>query len=123
MEKYNFKINPKEKTVCLTVSRAIFPSQVVLHAAYHFIEEAKLVVEGDEKTITVTFIPEKRNSLTELEELAYEFNLQLVTSFLENVEAERYAELREEMMRRAVFPPPAPPQPSSPPPPGKAEKK
>lgn len=112
MEKYNFKIDPVNKNVAVTVSTAVFPSQIVLHATYHFIEEGKVIVEGDEKTITVILVPEKRNSESELEELAYEFNLQLVTSFVENTEGERYAKLREEMMRAAI----SQPRPSSRPP-------
>ena len=78
MEKYNFKVDPTNKSVEITVSTAVFPSQIVLHAAYHFIEDGKVIVEGEDKAITVILIPEKDNSETELEELAYEFNIQLI---------------------------------------------
>lgn len=126
-EKYNFKIDLNNSTISVEVSPSIFPPAVILHAAYHFIEEANVIVKegggSDEKNkIIVTFIP-KRDSIKEsdLDELGYEFNIQLISSFVEEEESRKHAGVRDAMMRAAFSPPqiqrgPRPIPPSYPPP-------
>lgn len=115
-KKYNFKINSSNKTVSINISSSVFPRPAILRAAYHFIEEAKVIVGGDEKAITVTLIPDEKVQDFDLEELAYEFNIQLISSFVEDVESERHAKLREEMMRAALSPQSIPIRPQGMPP-------
>ena len=122
MKKYNFNIDLTKKNVSIEVLTSIFPISTILHAAYHFIEEAKVIVDQDKDRnkdkIIVTFIPEE-NQVKELdlEELAYEFNIQLINSFLEDVESKRHAGLREALMKAAIFPQEMRPRPQSAPPP------
>jgi len=106
-EKYNFKIDSSNKTVSISVSSLIFPKPVILRAAYHFIEEGKVVVEGDDKMITVTIIPD-RAAEPDLEELAYEFNIQLISSFVEDEESKKHVGARETMLRAALLSPQKP---------------
>ena len=105
-EKYNFKIDSVNNTVLIEVSPAVFPKSVILHAAYHFIEDEKVIIEGGEEKITVTLIPEEKLKEDNLEELAYEFNIQLISSFVEGEESRKHAGIRDTMMRAALSSPP-----------------
>lgn len=110
MEKYNFKIDSANKTVSVNVSPSVFKREVVLHATYHFIDDCKVIVDGEEDKITVTLIPNEKVEEADLEELAYEFNIQLVSSSVEEEESKKYAETRETMMKAALSPRPFPPK-------------
>lgn len=112
-EKYNFKIDSTNKTISISISPLIFPRPVILLAAYHFIEDSKVIVDGDENLVTVTLIPEKKLGETELEELAYEFNIQLISSFVEDEESRKHVGTRETMLKAALTPPPRPSPPPS----------
>jgi len=120
-EKYNFKIESSDKTLLIEVPLSIFPPAVVLRTAYHFIEQANVIVgEAKENKIAVTLIF-KKDSLSEpdLEELAYEFNLQLISCSVEEEESRKHASARDAMMRAALSSPPSgfrPPPPAGPPP-------
>lgn len=105
-EKYNFKLDLLNQSVSIKVSSAIFPAVVILRAAYHFIDEAKVIVGQDKKDkVLITFIPEKKPlKESDLEELAYEFNIQLISSFVEEEESRKHAGLREIMMKSALLP-------------------
>lgn len=109
MKKYNFNLDLTKKNVSIEVLTSIFPVAVILHAAYHFIEEAKVITDQSKNQnkdkIIITFILEKDHiKESDLEELAYEFNLQLISSFLEEVESKRHAGLRETLMKAAMSP-------------------
>ena len=113
MEKHNFKIDAENNTVLITVSSKVFPKPAVLRAAYHFIDDGKVIVDGDENSIIVTLIPNEKTQEPALEELAYEFNIQLISSFVEEEESRKHAGTREAMFKAALSPPrPFPPKPS-----------
>jgi His-Xaa-Ser system protein HxsD len=104
-KKYNFEINFSNQTVSIEVSPLIFPTPVILHAAYHFIDDAKVIVdEVNDKKIAAILIPNKKLEESELEELAYEFNIQLISSFVEGVESEKNVGIRETIMKAALLP-------------------
>jgi len=107
-EKYNFKIDSVNKTVSISISPLIFPRPVILHAAYHFIEEGKVIIEGEDEMVKVVLIPDNKAQESDLEELAYEFNIQLISSFVENEESERHAGIRETMLKAALSSSPRP---------------
>jgi len=123
-EKYNFRIDSANGTVAIDVSLSVYPKPVILHAAYHFIEEGKVILEGGDKIITVTLILDKKLDEAELEEIAYEFNIQLISSFVESVESERHAKIRDEIVGAALRSPygPPPKTPATPPPPSSDQK-
>jgi len=112
-EKYNFKIDAVRGVVTIDVPLTIYPKSIILQAAYRFIEEGKVVLGDGDEIITVTLIPERKIGEAELEELAYEFNIQLISSFVENTESEKHSKTRDELMRAALFPSyPSTPKPS-----------
>jgi len=101
-EKYNFRIDSFSRSISIRISLEIFPISVILHSAYHFIDESKVIVEPDKKNkIVVTLIPDKK---TDLENLAYEFNIQLISSFVEEEESKIHAGIRDTMMKAALLP-------------------
>ena len=56
IDKNNFKVNISQKSVVLEISKDIFPIPVILRAAYHFIDDAKVIVkEGGKNKIKVVF--------------------------------------------------------------------
>lgn len=111
IEKHNFKIDLFNKTVSISVSPLIFPVHVILHAAYHFIDNTNVIVSGDREKITVTLISNVDNvKELDLEKLAYEFNVQLISSFVEEVEARKYADIRNTMVKTALGIPSIKPQ-------------
>lgn len=116
-EKYNFKIDSSDKRVLIEVSPAIFPLPVILHAVYHFIDEARVIVgEGGKGKIMIALIPNKKIGEADLENLAYEFNIQLISSFVESEESEKQAGVRETIMKAALLPQiQSPPRSESPP--------
>lgn len=100
-EKHNFKIDLPNKSVLITVSPSIFPIPIILHAAYHFIDEAAVIVDG-ENEITVTFILDREVKESDLEDLACEFNTQLISSFVEDTESRKHAGARDAMLKAAL---------------------
>jgi len=104
MKKYNFEIDPDNKTVSFDVSSLLFPKSVIFSAAYRFIEDGKVIIGGNDKIIRVTIIPVKEATAPDLEELAYEFNIQLISSFVEDEESRKHAGIRETILKAAVLP-------------------
>lgn len=103
-EKHNFKVDSANSAVLIDIPSPIFPTPVVLRAVYHFIDEARVIVGRDKETIVVTLIPNQKADETALEEMAYEFNIQLVSSYVEEAESERHTKLRDDIMRAALLP-------------------
>lgn len=105
MKKYNFEINLEQKQVMIKVASSIFPVQTILRAAYHFIEETDVIVDQQKDKVLVIFIKETEQPTKEsLQELAYEFNVQLISSFLEEAESNKHVSLREELVKAALSP-------------------
>lgn len=109
-EKYNFKIDPQNQSVAVEVSSTIFPIPIVLLAAYHFINGRKIIVDkGNGDKLVVTFIPDQKLDETELVTLAYNFNVQLISSFAEEDASKKNAGIRDTMMKAALSPQWTPP--------------
>jgi His-Xaa-Ser system protein HxsD len=104
-KEHNFKIDFSNRKISIEVSSEIFPIPVILRAAYHFIDEAKVIAEkGKKDKVIVTLIPEHEFKESDLENLAYEFNIQLISSFLEEEESRKHAGVRDAMMKAALLP-------------------
>ena len=104
-DKYNFRVDFANQKVSIEVSTAIFPVPVILHTAYHFIDEAKVIVKkGKKDELIVTLIPEHEFKESDLENLAYEFNIQLISSFTEEEESVKHAGVRDTVMKAALLP-------------------
>jgi len=105
IDKNNFKVNISQKSVVLEISKDIFPIPVILRAAYHFIDDAKVIVkEGGKNKVKVVFYFPEETGKEDLEEIGYEFNLQLISSFLENEESIKNAGIRDTIMKAALLP-------------------
>ena len=103
-KKYNFKIDYSNQEVLIEVSTRIFPVSVILNAAYYFIDDFKVIAQDEKRgKISIVFIPEK-DSKRDLEELAYEFNIQLISSFVEDKESAKHAGVRETLLKAALLP-------------------
>lgn len=105
---HNFRVNLREGSVSIDVKPSISPIPVIMHAAYHFIDDVWVIVRGEPQTaITVTLIPthkQAKNQEHELEKLGYQFNVQLISSFLEDLEGRRYAGVRNAIVQAALNP-------------------
>ncbi|PJC51793.1 MAG: hypothetical protein CO031_00690 [Candidatus Nealsonbacteria bacterium CG_4_9_14_0_2_um_filter_37_38] len=103
---HNFRIDFSNQKVLIEVSTAVFPIPIILHAAYHFIDEARVMVEkGKNDKVIVILIPEKKQiKKSDLEDLAFEFNIQLISSFVEEEESRKQAGVRDTIMKAALLP-------------------
>lgn len=105
---HNFRVNLKDGSVSIDVKSSISPIPVIMHAAYHFIDDAWVIIGGKPETaIRVTLIPthkQAKNHEHELEKLGYQFNVQLISSFLEDLEGRRYAGVRNAIVQAALNP-------------------
>lgn len=101
--KLNFTI--ENGTAEIKVDPRIFPKEVVLRSAYKFIDRAWISVEkdGNSEKILVKLLPREKKTEKEIEKLAFSFNMNLVTSYVEDMEAERYAESRNSMIKAAML--------------------
>lgn len=115
-EKYNFQIEPTEKTVSVNLPKSIFPVSVILHTAYLYIEKADIIVDERGEKVTVTFILDKEQiKEADLEKFALEFNKQLICVFVEETESRKHVGARDAMLRAALMPQgPRPPQTEKP---------
>jgi len=97
----NFKINKKEKNVTVKIDPKIYPLPIIYQAADVLIDRFYVFLDGNpEKEIIVTIKPKNDE---DLEEIAGEFNNELInyTAFL--VRASTNRDLRELMLKRAFF--------------------
>ena len=102
-EKFNFKIDSLNQTVSIEISSLIFPIPVILLTAYHFIGDKKVIIEkGNEDKVIVTLVTKQKLDESDLEELAYDFNFQLISSFVIDEKERRHAGIRETMMKAAL---------------------
>ena len=103
----NLNYTCKEEKVEIRIDPKIFPKEVVLRSAYKFIDRAWMNIEkpSDKEKVHLTLLPrdpERRNK-EDLERMALQFNTYLITSFVEDKEAERYAEARNAMVKSAML--------------------
>jgi len=96
----------KEDKVKIEVDPQVFPKEVVLRSAYKFLDRAWLDIRREQGgDVVVTVLPrdpETRNE-NDLERMALQFDTYLITSFVEDKEAERYAEARNAMIKSAML--------------------
>lgn len=97
----------KEDIVEIRIDPNIFPKEVVMRSAYKYIDRAWITVERDKDSgkVLVTVLPREKEERSEdrLEDLALKFNTDLITTFVEDKEAERYAEARNSMIKAAML--------------------
>lgn len=101
--KLNFKI--KNDIAEVQVDPKIFSRRVVLRSAYKFIDRAWISLKKDDETgdIIVKFLPKEDKSEEDMKKIALDFDTNLITSYVEDVTAERYAESRNSMVKAALL--------------------
>jgi His-Xaa-Ser system protein HxsD len=96
----NLQINRKENTVSISINPNLYPVEVIYSAAYIFINQAYVMIDGDPKEeILVRLKP--KNSM-DLETLGREFNNELVNYMAYLLRTVRSQGTREEIVQRAM---------------------
>ena len=97
----NIELNKKENFAIVSVNLKIYKLGVVFAAAYSLLEKAFVVIDGNpEDQIVVSLKPKKGKGL---EELANEFNEQLVNFAVNFGQSEKTKEIREEFIKQAFI--------------------
>jgi His-Xaa-Ser system protein HxsD len=98
--KGNLEINNEEGCVLISINPRIYPLDVVLSAAYAFLDENYVLVDGDPTEELVVEIRPKTN--TNLEDRAREFNNELVEYANHAVLALKQSKVREAILGHAL---------------------
>jgi His-Xaa-Ser system protein HxsD len=103
MEKIkNFKIDKKENSVFLFINPKIYPLEVLYSAGYVLLDRAYVILDGDpKKEIIVQLKAKSKNE--NLEELALDFNNELISYAVYVVQAARTDEIRKAIVERALL--------------------
>jgi len=98
----NFKIDRRARLVTISVNPSIFPLEVVYSAAYVFMNDAYVILDGDPKSKILVHLKAK-NSRKDLEALALEFNNELLNYAVYAVQAAKTQEIRKAIVERALM--------------------
>lgn len=97
----NLEIDEKENMVLVSINPRIYPLPVIYSAAYAFINNCYVLIDGDPKEeILVELRPKTKN---DLKTLGREFNTELVNYAHYAAQCARNAELREAILKRALL--------------------
>lgn len=98
----NLEINKKEGYVLLSVNPKIYPLDVVLSAAYVFLERCYVLVDGDpNEEIVVELRPKDKKQ--DIETLGRDFNNELVSYASYAVQSLKNEPLREAIINRVLL--------------------
>ncbi len=98
----NLEINNKEGFVSVSINPKIYSLDVIYSAAYMFIDNCYILVDGDPQIeIIVELRPKKKG--TNLETLGREFNTELVSYTTYAINCAKNAGLRDAILRRVLF--------------------
>ncbi len=106
IKKHNFEINSDERSIIISVSASVFPVSIIIRTAYQYIDGYDVIMDtAPENRISVKLISlDHKIEAPQLERLGFDFNKELLNSFLKNLNAERYADLRNSLFRMAMTP-------------------
>lgn len=97
----NLEIHEKEGYVWVVVNPRLYSPEVVFSAAYSFIENCYVLIDGDpEEEIIIELRPKKSD--TNLKTLGMEFNNELVNYAAYAVICSRNANLREAILKKIL---------------------
>jgi len=95
----NFEIDKENKLVLVSINPKIFPLPSIFSASYMMLDQAFIVIDGSPETeIVVSLRP--KNSCG-LEQLARQFNDQLLNYTVNDYESRKTSALREEIVKQA----------------------
>ena len=95
----NFEVDKGRNIVLISVNPRVYPLNVIFSASYLIMNQAFAIIDGDpESEIVVSLRPRKGQKL---EELARNFNDQLLNYAVNNAESKKTEKLREELVKDA----------------------
>ena len=95
----NFELDEKNRLVLVSANPKIYPLPVIFSASYMMLDQAFVVVDGNpEVEIVVSLRPKKGQSL---EQLARDFNNQLLNYAVNACESKKTALLRDQIIKQA----------------------
>ena len=92
-----------EDHILCTINPKIYALETVYSAAYILMDKAYILLDGDPEKEIIVEIRQKKQPKIDLEELAIEFNEQLLNYAVYKVQSERNKGLREIMMQRVML--------------------
>jgi His-Xaa-Ser system protein HxsD len=93
--------HPHNHHIELSLKASVYPLDVVFAAAYVLLDRAYILVDGDPKDILIVRLKPKGEAA--LEEIEQDFMDELVNASVYKKQSERFAALREEMLKRALL--------------------
>ena len=95
----NFEVNKKENTVLVSVNPKVYPLSVIFSASYLMMDQAFVVIDGDPETeIVISLRPRAEHGL---EEIARNFNDQLLNYAVNDAESKKTEKLRDALIKDA----------------------
>ena len=95
----NFEVDKKENIVLVSVNPKIFPLPVIFSASYLLMDKAFIVIDGNPETEVVVSLRARKKQ--GLEELARQFNDELLNYAVNSEESRKTKELRSELVKQA----------------------
>lgn len=96
----NLQINRKENFVSISINPNLYPVEVIYSAAYIFINQAYVMIDGDPKEEILVKLKPKGSM--DIETLGREFNNELVNYMTYLLRTARSQVIREEIVQRAL---------------------
>jgi His-Xaa-Ser system protein HxsD len=101
MPEQNFELNEKRQTALVSVNPKIYPLSAVFSAAYSMLDKAFVVLDGNPETEIVVSLKPRLNQ--PLEQLARQFNDELISSAVNQSESKKTRLLRDEIIKQAFL--------------------
>ncbi len=103
----SINIDEKNKCVLITLTPTLYPTSVVMRAAYPFIDDFNVIVDGDALskifvTLSVKEDGKKGATKKDLEQLSNAFFTELIHANVEESQARRYADTRNALIGAAL---------------------
>ncbi len=100
----NIEIREKEGYIWVSVNPKIYRLDVVYSAAYMFLENCYVLIDGDpEEEVIVELRPKNETEITELKKIGMEFNNELINYANYAAQCIRNAGLREAILKRVLL--------------------
>lgn len=97
----NFTIDEEENCVIVSVNPKIYPLEVVYAAAYMFLENFYVIIDGNPQEEIFVQLKAKRDG-EDLKKVALEFNNELINYAVYTVQAARTSTIRNAIVQRAL---------------------
>ena len=98
----NLELHKKQGFLVASVNPKIYPLNMVYSAAYVFLDKAFVIIDGDPKDEILVELRPKQNGVN-LEEMGREFNNELLSYAVYEVQSQKNAQIREAIVRRALM--------------------